>query len=163
MVKTLDEAGLYENGLTDEQRMEAQTILESNLPMLSSMALAILKRDNPNLEYFEIIKDVEENNLRIAHGDNNITAPAEAYLFSVYPNPAINFVTLKYDCRYANMNYNITDMSGKTLLTGELKTIANAESIEVIIDLGSLSPGSYTLEVRAKGLALWSQKLVINN
>ncbi len=84
------------------------------------------------------------------------------YKAMIYPNPAINFVTLKYDCRYANMNYNITDMSGKTLLSGELKTIANAESNEELLDLGSLSPGSYTLEVRAKGLALWSQKLVIN-
>jgi hypothetical protein len=162
IVKGMDESGLYENGLTDEQRMEAQTILESNLPMLSSMALAILKRDNPSLEYFEIIRDVEENNLRIAHGDNNITAPSEDDLFRIYPNPTINFVTLKYDCRYVNMNYNITDMSGKALLAGEIKTVENAESNEELIDLSSLSPGSYTLEVRAKGLALWSQKLVIN-
>lgn len=162
IVKGMDESRLYENGLTDEQRTEAQTILEANLPMVSNMALAVLKRDNPNIEYDEIINDVEENNLRMAHGNYNISTPKELGLFKLYPNPAINFITLQYDCHYDEMSYQISDISGKSLITSSIKTIADAEFNEELINLGNLSSGTYTLEVKSKGFALWSQKVVIN-
>ena len=81
--------------------------------------------------------------------------------FKLYPNPALDYTTLSYNCKFANMTYSIVDIQGKTLITVALKTIEDLSSNEVLIDLSKLSIGSYQILIKTNNTLLWSEKLII--
>ena len=81
--------------------------------------------------------------------------------FKLYPNPALDYTTLSYNCKFANMTYSIVDMQGKTLITASLKTIEDLSSNEILIDLSKLSIGSYQILIKTNNTLLWSEKLII--
>jgi hypothetical protein len=58
-------------------------------------------------------------------------------LFSVFPNPAQNFIHVKADINLLGASYEVYDNTGKTILKGRI----NSE--ETIIDLGNLAGGIY--------------------
>lgn len=58
-------------------------------------------------------------------------------LFSVFPNPAQNFINVKADIKLLGASYEVYDNSGKTILKGRIT------SEETIIDLGNLAEGFY--------------------
>jgi hypothetical protein len=61
---------------------------------------------------------------------------------SVYPNPASNFLTLKFEnLKSANLSYQIYDLRGKLLALKQV--VAN----ETIIDMSDLSPATYFLRI----------------
>jgi len=81
--------------------------------------------------------------------------------FKIYPNPTIDYTTLSYNCKFANMSYSILDMQGKTIVKKSLKTIEDKEANEVLINLGNLSNGSYQIIIKTGDSVLWSEKLII--
>jgi hypothetical protein len=58
-------------------------------------------------------------------------------IFSVFPNPAQNFINVKADIKLLGASYEVYDNSGKTILKGRIT------SEETIIDLGNLAEGFY--------------------
>lgn len=81
--------------------------------------------------------------------------------FKLYPNPALDYTTLKYNCKYENLSYEISDMQGRALVNKPLETIEDVLSNEVLIDLQGLSPGNYHLVIRTNDMVLWNSKLII--
>jgi len=79
----------------------------------------------------------------------------------IYPNPALDYTTLSYNCRFENMTYSIVDINGRVLYSHQLETIEAAETNEVLIDLQSLSPGNYQIIIKSNDLILWTEKLII--
>jgi hypothetical protein len=71
------------------------------------------------------------------------------FLVSVYPNPASDLITIKVNADYSGSPYTITDLPGKTLLTGRL-TLENS-----VISISALSPGIYILKVGEKNQKLF--------
>jgi plastocyanin len=61
--------------------------------------------------------------------------------FSVYPNPAVNSITLTSANNLTGSQYYLADQTGRLVLTGKLND--NTSSI----DISSLTPGVYLLEV----------------
>ena len=86
---------------------------------------------------------------------------AEHFEAKVYPNPAINFATLQYNCNYSNMSYEIIDISGKVHRNGAIEGQANSTVCEVLIPLNNLSPGQYQFIIKTGELTLWSEKMII--
>ncbi len=161
IAKNMHENNLYEEGLSESNRTNLETILNADKPMTSQMALALLKRDNPDYVFNEIVNDVSQNSARMANPKTNNTLVMQNDEYKLYPNPAIDYTTLKYNCKYENLNYTISDMQGKVLKNKSLKTISDIASNEVLINLGDLSSGSYQIIIKSNGLTLWSEKMII--
>lgn len=63
-------------------------------------------------------------------------------LYTVYPNPTTNFITLKVeDFKTAGLTYQLIDLTGKQLETKKVK------AIETSIDMSYLAPAVYLLKV----------------
>jgi uncharacterized repeat protein (TIGR01451 family) len=79
--------------------------------------------------------------------------------FTVYPNPAntVFYIAISSD-KNMNAEMQLTDMTGKTLLTRTVELQAGAQNIGT--DINSLSAGVYFVSVKANGI-LSTQKLVI--
>lgn len=77
--------------------------------------------------------------------------------FSVYPNPASDFATLKTgDYESDNLNYRLFDINGKVLLQKKV------EGIETEIPLSDLSKGTYFLKITDKKRELKIFKIIKN-
>ena len=163
LTQAIHQNNLYENGLTESQRTSLQTILTNDRPLTSALALSLLMRDNPAMVYNESVYNVPQNSARKARPDiNKLSSESSTNEeFKLYPNPALDYTTLSYNCQYANLSYEISDMQGRSLVKRSLETIENTESNEVLIDLSSLSPGSYQLIIKSNNLKLWNSKLII--
>ncbi len=61
----------------------------------------------------------------------------------VYPNPARDILGLRVR-NYASLNYSITDLNGKTVVSGQV-------SGRALIDISSLAPGVYLLTAGKEG------------
>ena len=70
-------------------------------------------------------------------GASGINELSSNNLFSVFPNPAQNFINVKADIKLLGASYEVYDNSGKTILKGRIT------SEETIIDLGNLAEGFY--------------------
>ena len=165
IAKDMQENNLYEEGLSETQRTTLQTILSNDRPLTSSLALALLKRDNPAMVYNEPVYDITQNAARKSRPENNqlVSNNLSHKEFKLYPNPAIDYTTLVYNCKFADMSYSITDMQGRVLTTVKLQTVENMNSREVLIDLQGLSPGTYHFVIKTGKRILWNDKLIINN
>jgi len=62
---------------------------------------------------------------------------------------------------YKNINYSISDMQGRVLIVNSLETIEDVVQNEALIDLGSLSPGTYRFAIKSDIGVDWSGKLII--
>ncbi|HRZ98858.1 MAG TPA: T9SS type A sorting domain-containing protein, partial [Paludibacter sp.] len=57
----------------------------------------------------------------------------------VYPNPAIDVMNILTENQYTNDSYSISDLSGKTVLSGRIMNGSDK------INISNLSTGIYTL------------------
>ena len=62
-------------------------------------------------------------------------------MFSVYPNPASNQITIKATAKLVGAAYTVFDNMGKMVLSGQLKTE------NTVIELGNLSDGIYLFSI----------------
>ena len=161
IAKDMCENNLYEEGLSESDRASMQTIVANDKPITSPMALSILMRDNSNYDFTETVYDVEQSSARMAKPTIDNKSSITNSEFKLYPNPAHDYSTLSYNCKFANMTYSIIDIQGKTLITAALKTIEDISSNEVLVDLSKLSMGSYQILIKSNNTLLWSEKLVI--
>lgn len=162
IAKTMQDENLYEGGLNETQRGNLENLLEAGKPILSPMALSLLMRDDPNYNYEERIDNVDQNApLRLKPNDENSSSD-EQMEFMLYPNPALDYTTLKYNCKYANLTYSIIEASGKIIKSSVLETIEDTKLNEVLIDLSSINSGTYYLVIKTNGKSIWTEKLIIS-
>ena len=88
-----------------------------------------------------------------------VIALSGAELFSVYPNPTNDFVTVTINKTKSNAHYTLFDLEGKVLASKELNgsAVKNAEQI----DLSLLANGVYILQLSADGIT--TNKKIIKN
>jgi hypothetical protein len=77
-------------------------------------------------------------------------------LFSVYPNPVSDIVTVNYKGVEKNTTYVIYDLAGKVVLTG---TIQNENTS---VNVSSIASGSYLLDIFSNNASI-GKKLIIKN
>jgi hypothetical protein len=77
-------------------------------------------------------------------------------LFSVYPNPVSDLVTVNYKGVEKNTTYVIYDLAGKVVLTG---TIQNENTS---VNVSSIASGSYLLDILSNSATI-GKKLIIKN
>ena len=163
IAKLMQEKNLYENSLKKADVSALKSIVKEEKPIITPLALSLLKRNNPNYEYNEPIFNVERRSTR----KTNIQtiANTETYNsteYKLYPNPTNNYTTLSYNCRYSDMTYSIIDNTGRELIVNQLPTIEDVSSNEVLIDLSKLSNGVYQILIKTKGNLIWTEKLIVS-
>jgi hypothetical protein len=92
---------------------------------------------------------------RTASGDSTIAAAvteAQAYNFTTYPNPATDHIIISNP--YADANYVIVDMTGKTVWEN---TIGIGETN---VDLREAAPGSYLVSLYKGGKVCVTKTIV---
>ncbi|RLD65462.1 MAG: hypothetical protein DRI84_06770 [Bacteroidetes bacterium] len=162
IAEDLQQDELYEDGLDESQRLFLGEVLEADRPYMAPIALSLLQRDDPLFVYQEWVYDIPENGSRMAtHSIADVNELEKDKEFKLYPNPAREYTTLSYNCKYINLTYSISDIQGRVLRTEVLETIEDANSKEVLIDLAILSSGSYQITIRSNDLVLWTEKLII--
>ncbi len=77
-------------------------------------------------------------------------------LFSVYPNPISDIITINYKGLEKRTIYNVYDLTGKVVLSG---TIQNENTT---VNVSSIASGSYLLDVVSNGISV-GRKLIIKN
>jgi hypothetical protein len=162
LVSTMNENEVFENFLDEEQKIAVEAILVADMPMTAPIALSILLRDNPLYVFQERILDVEMNSNRMVAPHPQPFIKDIKIEFKLYPNPAFDYTTLKYNCKYKNLTYTISNMEGKVVEAGILPSNEDMESAEVIIGLTKLPNGTYSFDIKTAGVVVYSDKLVIN-
>ncbi len=111
--------------------------------------------------YFDYNAPIKTNttlNTLIAVNEVNKVAPVNDF-FKVYPNPATNTVSIQIECTTpANVQMNITDISGRTLINKTLDLQAGLQTISQ--PLNQLANGIYFVTLNMDG-KLQTQKLVV--
>ncbi len=156
---------MYENDkyigdLTEAQRSSLETVLNLQRPLLSQMALSLLKRDNPDYNFSEVILIPSLNPSRKSKPDKTIVELDKESIMKLYPNPAFDYITIDYTTSgifYNNLWLEIFDSQGRKVLTKHLKGGDNEE----LIGLGELSHGTYVVSLFADGRIIESEKLNI--
>jgi len=125
-----------------------------------SMALALLKWNNPDYEYNEIILEPGESSERKARPNSDKKDTEDEVLFKIFPNPAHDFLTVEYRTSgklYNNFWFEIYDSRGRKVFSKILQGGDNEE----LIGLSDLSSGTYMYIFMADGKVLHSDKLII--
>jgi len=163
IAKNIYQNNLFESGLTETQRSTLESVLEEPTPNTAPLALSLLKRDNPEYVYEEVIFDLQENLYSMAQPSNQeVIEDVVNTKFKTFPNPSLDYTTLSYDCKFAQMSFSIVDIQGRILMHKPLKTIEDKDVNEVLIDLSSLSTGTYQILVNTNAKTIWSEKLIIS-
>jgi len=76
---------------------------------------------------------------------------------SIYPNPASDWLTVKYSGNSMNRSFSIKNIVGKAVYTRQLSNNYN----EYRIDVSSFIPGVYFYELKEDGKAVETKKLII--
>ncbi|MCF8299363.1 MAG: T9SS type A sorting domain-containing protein [Saprospiraceae bacterium] len=129
-------------------------------PSVSQMALALLKRDNPDYAYSELIFEPSESSSRKANPKNSSVETDKKSLFKLFPNPAYDYVTVEYKTSgklYDKLWLEIYDSRGRKVFAKILQGGDNEE----LIGLSDLSSGTYMYSFIADGKVLHSDKLNI--
>lgn len=161
IAKTMKQGNLYEEGLTTEQRQSLENMLANDRPYIAPMALALLKRDNNAYVYQELIYNMPKNSSRKKNPNLVSREEENKKNFKIFPNPALDYVTLSYNCELSNLTYTINDLQSRLIIKGELKTIKGMNTNEVLINLSNLSPGTYQIIIRSNEVIEWHDKLII--
>lgn len=77
-------------------------------------------------------------------------------LFSIYPNPGFDFVTVNYKGVGNKTTYCVYDLAGKIVVSG---TIQNENTS---VNVSSIAKGSYLLDVLSNGISV-GRKIIIKN
>lgn len=162
LVVDMQEENLYESSLSETEVTVVENILVNEQPLTASLALSILKRNNPEYEYNEPVYDLpEEYSMAQPPAPETIVQQYDNSEFKLYPNPSHDYTTLMYDCSYSNLTYFIMDATGKEVKTDVLKTIEDLSFNEILIDLSGISSGTYYFVVKTNKEILFSDKLII--
>ena len=76
--------------------------------------------------------------------------------FSVYPNPASQYINIKSNIASGNSSYQVIDLTGRVLLSGKLNN-----NLENMINVASLPVGTYALRISDSESVRTKQILII--
>lgn len=96
----------------------------------------------------EIISSISENH-------------QESYEMKVYPNPAKEYLIVRYDVAHLgeNVTFELLDVTGRPVLS---QTLQDGRD-EVVLDLRGMKPGSYAYRVVHLGRLHYSGKVVVSD
>jgi len=159
IAKVLRAGEIKQGALNANQKAILQAMVEANAHTApASAALALLLFDNPYYNYVEEVKTFEPNNERRATPNSNtIYEPTSDNTINIYPNPAHDYITLKYKCDNNQLEYIIQDASGKVLIQQVLNTANN----EQLINISDLSAGIYSFILYGDGNLIEVKKITV--
>ncbi|UQB68417.1 T9SS type A sorting domain-containing protein [Epilithonimonas zeae] len=103
------------------------------------------------LEYYQITSELPVY-LNIKEADNSV----QNIKILLYPNPASEFIKVKYNIDYNPESYKIYNMAGNIVSSGKY-TQENQT-----IDVSKINKGLYVIEIKSKDGILYSQKFIKN-
>lgn len=156
-IKSLDYENI--NGYTNMDGTSQATPLVGGI-------IALMLQKNPNLMPADICRILEETSVKLTPNKSNITGvgrvdalaavnavePYDAIVenenvtFSIYPNPAKDFITICGDGQRPSMEISLFSIYGKLM---DIHVLNNNQ-----IDISDLRPGIYLLKVQDKFLKL---------
>ena len=159
IAKVLRTSEIKQGALRANQKAILQAMVEANANTApASAALALLLFDNPYYDYVEEVKTFEPNiERRAAPSSNPINELALDNAINIYPNPAHDYITLKYKCDNNQLEYIIQDASGKVLIQQVLNTADN----EQLINISNLSAGIYSFILYGDGNLIEVKKITV--
>jgi hypothetical protein len=127
------------------------------MPIPHEMALTLLRWNNPEYYFDEIILDYEPSSQRIGSTKTN-TRKNEPELV-VYPNPANSYFTAKYQLTSETSPTILTikDINGRLIKQYEL----NNNEFEVLINLSEYTAGIYTVSLNSGSNCIATEKLTV--
>lgn len=150
----------YIGSLEDADVIALTEIVAANRSGVSSYALGLLKRNNPDFDYSEVDIMVNPSQTRKSKPSNQQNAIEKEIIVKIYPNPALDYLTLEYKTlgiSYTHLFVKIRDVNKKLLLSQELKKGDNTE----MIGLNNLKSGNYIVELIADSKVIASEKLTV--
>ncbi|MCF8296700.1 MAG: hypothetical protein K9J13_04070 [Saprospiraceae bacterium] len=147
--------------LNETQLTNLDNIMQTEELVDKSMTLALLKWNNPEYEYNEIILEPSESSARMAK-PNKIRKDIDEdeTLFKIFPNPANNYITVQYRTsdKFCNkLSIAIKDASGRIIIEKQLIGGDNEE----LIDTQKLKNGYYTILLYCDNNVISVEKLTI--
>lgn len=141
-------------------------------PILSGMAACLLQA-SPNTSPLAIKNIIEKSASHAANPNNeigygipdfskallalDIIIPKQKNIdIWVYPNPAKEKLMLQLQNKITNLNYKFYDLLGKKVLENSITNPGNENSI----DISSLQPGVYLLQIAAQNQTI-TQKIIV--
>jgi hypothetical protein len=80
---------------------------------------------------------------------------AKDYSVQLYPNPAVEYINVKFGQKSNNRTVVITDIAGRSLFN------STANDLESRVDISTVKPGIYLLQVQENGLSVKTVKVSI--
>ena len=147
--------------LNETQTTNLGNIMQTEEIVDKSMALALLKWNNPDYEYYEVILEPGESSERKARPNSDKKDTEDEVLFKIFPNPASDYVTVQYrtsDKVYKTLSIVVKDGSGRKIIEKQLKGGDNEE----LLDTQKLISGFYTVLLYTDINVIAVEKLTIN-
>lgn len=144
--------------LDSGQVADLMALVEENGPQLSAMAVSLLKQNDPDFVYDEIVLEPDTNSVP-KRERVTIDKEPEKYL-RLYPNPAYEFITVSCELdQYIQTSYKLQlcNVLGQLLYERELSN----ENEELMIPLGNYPPGNYSIILMGDGKHLANEKFTI--
>jgi hypothetical protein len=144
--------------LNEGQVADLMNLVEENRPQLTANAVALLKMNDPEFVFNEIILEPDTNS--VPKRQRSIVKDDKEALLKLYPNPAYDYITIVYDLdlhiqsTYTLQLYNAL---GQLLFEREL----GRDTKELIVGLGEYSPGNYNFILMCDGKILTDEKFTI--
>lgn len=102
------------------------------------------------------ITEVEKNILKAKWKGTNLDKVGKTPLFSVYPNPASDFIIIDSKINDDNAQIIIKDLTGKSVARKPIS------SIKEIISIDNLVNGLYLISLMSNNIEIYTEKLVIS-
>ncbi len=153
--ETLMESSVPIGCLSQAQTDNLMDYVEANRPLITAAAVAMLKQNDPDFVFNEIILEPDTNSVP-KQALASLKSKKES-LLKLYPNPAMDYITVKYwvnEFEYRRLSIQIIDVKGRLLFVQEIPL----GSLEHLIDLRKYAKGSYLLQLVADGSIIGVEK-----
>jgi hypothetical protein len=133
-------------------------MLETDGTVDKSLAIALLKWNDPDIEYFEPILEPIYYQARKARPASLLDQTK--LQLTLYPNPAYDYVTVRYNLPNStsqSMAIVVTDAMGRETINKALQSISG----ELILDIRHLAKGAYNVCLKEGNQLKANQKLII--
>jgi hypothetical protein len=149
---------LHSGQLTSSQVDQLLTIVEQNNILNKSKALALLRWNDLNYTFTELVLEAVNNDERKAKPKDEVISLTNR--FEVFPNPATDYITVKLLNLLqddVSMILEIKDATGKTIKSYPL----DITIFESMINIEAINSGVYQIVLRNNLQIIESQKLII--
>ena len=149
---------LLPGDLSVEQLTSLEEIMNASVVVDKSMALSLLKWNNPDYAWEELILIPQETSPRLS---KPVKPKRKAEpVIRIYPNPARDYITIEYrtaDANSAKLSLVICDAAGRKLLEKSLK----GGDYDELVDISTLIPGVYSVQLVDEKAVIAAHKLTV--